>query len=173
MSGGADEFSVIGSTIDPTGVCTCEASECAAGPPLGSGPACLPATEELQPSVRKPVRLLVVDDNPEVADSLAMLMESFDAEVRVAYDGASGIEAAADFRPDITFIDIRMPGMDGYETARRMRARLGDAPILIALTGLGQDREREQTLEAGFNSHLTKPVSADTLETLVRRAAAG
>ena len=80
----------------------------------------------------------MIDDNPDVADSLVMLIESFGAEVRAAYDGASGVEAAAEFRPDIVFIDIRMPGIDGYETARRLRARLGpDTPTLVALTGLG------------------------------------
>ena len=119
-------------------------------------------------------RILVIDDNRDVADSLAMLMENFEAEVRASYDGASGVEAAAEFRPHIVFIDIRMPEMDGYETARRLRARLGQAtPMLAALTGLGKDQEREQTREAGFEIHLTKPVSADALEALLRRAEAG
>jgi len=101
-----------------------------------------------------------------------MLMESFGAEVRVAYDGASGIETAAEFRPDIAFIDIRMPGIDGHETARRLRARLGkNAPTLIALTGLGQEKDRKLSEDAGFDKHLTKPVSAGALEELFRRAA--
>jgi len=123
------------------------------------------------PPAPKPLRLLVVDDNQDVADSLAMLMESLMAEVRVAYDGASGIEVAAEFQPAIAFIDVRMPRMDGYETARRLRARLGDAtPMLVALTGLGQDSDREQSRENGFDVHLTKPVSMDALQNLLRRA---
>ena len=135
----------------------------------GSGGAA--ATAAQTPAMR---RILVIDDNRDVADSLAMLMESFTADVRASYDGASGVEAAAEFRPDIVFIDIRMPEMDGYETSRRLRARLGAAtPMLVALTGLGHDQDREQTREAGFDIHLTKPVSADALEELLRRADGG
>ena len=135
----------------------------------GSGGAA--ATAAQTPAMR---RILVIDDNRDVADSLAMLMESFTADVRASYDGASGVAAAAEFRPDIVFIDIRMPEMDGYETSRRLRARLGAAtPMLVALTGLGQDQDREQTREAGFDIHLTKPVSSDALEELLRRADGG
>jgi PAS domain S-box-containing protein len=119
-----------------------------------------------------PLRILVIDDNADVADSLVMLMESFGAELRVAYDGVSGVEAAAEFRPDIAFVDIRMPGIDGHETARRLRARLGkNTPTLIALTGLGQDKDRRLSEDAGFDMHLTKPVSAEALEKLLRREA--
>ena len=118
---------------------------------------------------REPLRVLVVDDNRDVADSMAMLLETFGAEIRVAYDGVAGIEAAAEFRPDIAFIDIRMPGIDGYETARRLRARMGaDAPKLIALSGLGQDRDRTGGPGASFDLHLTKPVSIDELESVLR-----
>ena len=124
------------------------------------------------PRPSTPLRTLVIDDNPDVADSLEMLMESFGAEVRVAYDGASGVEAAAEFRPDIAFVDIRMPGIDGHETARRLRARLGkNTPTLIALSGLGQDKDRKLSEDAGFDMHLTKPVSAEALEALFRREA--
>src|SRR5271165_1686906 len=77
------------------------------------------------PPAARPLRLLVIDDDRDVADSLGMLMESFGAEVRVAYDGASGVEAAHEFAPEIICIDVHMPGIDGYETARRMRERLG------------------------------------------------
>ncbi len=122
---------------------------------------------------RKPLRLLVIDDDRDVADSLAMLMEGFGAEVRVAYDGCSGVEAAAEFQPDLALIDIRMPRVDGYETARRMRGRLGArAPRLIALSGLGQDKDRERARAAGFDSHLTKPVPLESLESLLRLAPA-
>ncbi len=137
----------------------------------GSTPATA-AAEASEPQSVAPLRALVIDDNPDVADSLVMLMESFGAEVRAAYDGLSGVEAAAKFRPDIAFVDIRMPGVDGHETARRLRARLGqDAPTLIALTGLGQDTDRKLSQEAGFDLHLTKPVSGQALEELFRREA--
>ena len=123
-----------------------------------------------EPELPTRLRTLVIDDNPDVADSLVMLMESFGTDVRVAYDGASGVEAAVEFRPDIAFVDIRMPGIDGHETARRLRERMGqEAPTLIALTGLGQDKDRKLSREAGFDMHLTKPVSTDVLEELLRR----
>jgi|SRR5271165_3290583 len=116
-------------------------------------------------------KLLVIDDDRDVADSLAMLMESLDAEVRIAYDGASGVRAAAEFSPDIAFIDIRMPDMDGYETARLMRAELGDrAPMIVALTGLSASDHPEKCVEAGFDLELAKPVSSAAIEKLLRSA---
>ncbi|MBV8442155.1 MAG: response regulator [Hyphomicrobiales bacterium] len=125
-----------------------------------------PAPARIEPS-----RVLVVDDDEDVADSLAMLMESLGAETRTAYDGGAAVEAAAEFAPEIALIDIRMNGIDGYETARRLHERLGArTPLLVALTGLGQDRDREAALDAGFDLHLTKPVSADALEKVLRSA---
>jgi PAS domain S-box-containing protein len=129
------------------------------------------AAEAAEPRSAAKLRALVIDDNPDVTDSLVMLMESLGAEVRAAYDGTSGVEAAMEFRPNLAFIDIRMPGVDGHETARRLRARLGrDTPTLVALTGLGQDKDRKLSQEAGFDMHLTKPVAAQALEALFRRA---
>jgi PAS domain S-box-containing protein len=117
------------------------------------------------------LRVVVIDDDPDVADSLRMLLETFDASVRVAYDGSSGIEAVAQFEPDLVFLDVGMPEMDGHETARRIRARMdGRAPMLVALTGWGQDEDRARTREAGFDLHLTKPASVDSLENLLRRS---
>jgi CheY-like chemotaxis protein len=116
------------------------------------------------------IRVLVIDDNREVADSLGMLMESFGAEVRVAYDGASGVEAAHEFGPEIACIDVRMPGIDGYETARRLRERLGErTPKLVALTGLGHDGDVGRALRASFDMRLQKPAPMDSLESLARR----
>ena len=116
-------------------------------------------------------KLLVIDDDRDVADSLAMLMESFDAEVRIAYDGASGVRAVADFRPKIVFIDIRMPEMDGYETARRIRAKLSDrAPMLVALTGLSANGDPGKGVESGFDFALAKPVSAAAIQKILRSA---
>jgi len=122
--------------------------------------------------LRSAYRLLVIDDDRDVADSLAMLMESFDADVRVAYDGAAGVRAVRDFRPEVVFIDIRMPKMDGYETARRIRAQLGDrTPMLVALTGLSPNDDPGKRAEAGFDFELVKPVSAAALEKLLKVAA--
>jgi CheY-like chemotaxis protein len=120
---------------------------------------------------REELRVLLIDDNRDVAGSLAMPMESLGAKVRAAFDGASGVEAAAEFRRQVAFVDIRMPGMDGHETARRMRGRFGDrTPMLVALTGLGQDKDGEQALAAGFDVHVTKPASAEALENCCLRS---
>ncbi len=137
--------------------------------PLYQSTAPRAAAEQPQPARRRRTRVLVVDDDHDVADSLAMLIESLEAEVRVAYDGVSGLEVAAQFEPRVALIDIRMVGIDGYETARRFRARLGAAtPTLVALTGLGQEQDRKRAIDAGFDRHLTKPVSVDELERLLR-----
>jgi CheY-like chemotaxis protein len=115
-------------------------------------------------------KVLVVDDDRGVAESLAMLLETFGADVRIAYDGAAGVEEAATFCPDIALIDIRMPGIDGHETARRIRARLGaHAPTLVALSGSGGEQDRALATAAGFDLHLTKPVSSETLADVVER----
>lgn len=116
-------------------------------------------------SSETPSRVLVVDDDRDVAESLVMLLQYLGADVRSAHDGASGVEAAVSFQPHIAFVDIRMPGIDGLETARRIRQRLPDrTPFLVALTGLGQSEDRRRSKEAGFDLHLTKPVSAEALE---------
>ena len=120
------------------------------------------------------VRVLVIDDNRDVADSFAMLLKSFDLAVKAAYDGETGVTTAAAFSPDIAFIDIRMPGMDGYETARRIRSlTLDRRPMIIALSGLGLN-ESQKLLDAGFDSHLMKPIGVDAIsEIIARRASQG
>jgi CheY-like chemotaxis protein len=116
-------------------------------------------------------RVLVIDDNRDVADSFAMLLSAFDLVVEVAYGGESGVEAAQSFRPDVAFIDIRMPGIDGFETARRIRALVGDrGPTLVAVSGLGQEKE-EALAAAGFDRQLIKPVSPDAIMEVVARTA--
>jgi CheY-like chemotaxis protein/two-component sensor histidine kinase len=114
-------------------------------------------------------RILVVDDNHDAADTLALLLESDGAEVRVAYDGRAALAAAEAFLPSSVLLDIGMPGMDGWEVARRLRQdeRFGGLRI-IALTGWGQDSDRRQTRNRGFSHHLTKPVSLEDLHQLLR-----
>ena len=103
-------------------------------------------------------RLLVVDDNRDAAVSLAMLLRLQGHEVHVAHDGPSALAVAASYRPHVVFLDIGMPGMDGYETARRMRELPGMGNVVLAaLTGWGQQEDRRRTAEAGFNHHLVKP----------------
>lgn len=110
-------------------------------------------------------RALVVDDNRDVADSLCILLEELGLDVRVVYGGASALAALDSFAPQLAFIDLGMPEMDGYETARRIRqSRSGDDIALFALSGWGREEDRRRSAEAGFNDHLIKPTSIDALK---------
>ena len=117
------------------------------------------------PAFRGLTRVLVVDDNQAAADSLAALLATIGADARVAYDGQSALDLLDAFQPVGVFLDLGMPGMDGYELARRIRSR-PDArdTVLIALTGWGQARDRRRTEAAGFIHHLAKPADLDTLQ---------
>jgi CheY-like chemotaxis protein len=110
-------------------------------------------------------RILVVDDHRDTADPLVKLLGVFGYEARAAYDGKQAIEQAADFLPDMVFVDLAMPGMDGYETVAKMRRRHEcSRAILIALSGYGRHEDRQRAFECGFDLHFTKPMSIDTLE---------
>jgi PAS domain S-box-containing protein len=116
-------------------------------------------------------RLLVVDDNRDAADSLAMLLEALGAQVQVAHDGAAALAAFERFSPRFVLLDLGMPGMNGLEVARRLRERAnGHAVTLVALTGWGQADDRERTRAAGFDHHLVKPVDMAVLQALLGRA---
>ena len=113
-------------------------------------------------------RVLIVDDNADAAESLAMLLQMSGCEVEVALDGNSALATLTRFRPHMVLLDIGMPGMDGYETARCMRATAaGKNVFLVALTGWGQDEDKRRAREAGFDEHLTKPVDPSLLGTLL------
>lgn len=115
-------------------------------------------------------RILVADDNADVAESLAMMLRLMGNEVRTVSDGTQAIEQTTAFAPEMIMLDIGMPGIDGYETARRIRAQHWDKPlILVALTGWGQEEDRRRSLAAGFDHHFTKPMSPADLERLVSR----
>ena len=110
-------------------------------------------------------RLLVVDDNRDAADSLAMLLRLQGHEVRVAHSGPAALEMTKGYAPDVAFLDIGMPGMDGYEVARRLRQQPGlEKVVLAALTGWGQQEDRRRTAEAGFDHHLVKPPEPKAVE---------
>ena len=116
-----------------------------------------PALAEPAPTTAR--RILVVDDNQDSAMSLAMLLELTGNETRTAYDGLAAVEEAAAFRPDVVLLDIGMPKLNGYEAARKIREQpWGKEMVLVALTGWGQDEDRRRSNEAGFNSHMVKPV---------------
>jgi PAS domain S-box-containing protein len=113
-------------------------------------------------------RLMVVDDNRDAADSLAMLLRLQGHEVRVAYSGVAALEMTKAYSPDVVFLDIGMPGMDGYEVARRLRQQPGlEKVVLAALTGWGQQEDRRRTAEAGFNHHLVKPPEPKAVESVL------
>jgi PAS domain S-box-containing protein len=114
-------------------------------------------------------RVLVADDNQDAAESLSMILEMAGHEVRVVHDGLAALSAAQSFRPDTVLLDIGMPQMNGYEVARALRREpWGTGITLVALTGWGQERDRQKAMDAGFDHHLTKPVDPDALEALLR-----
>jgi signal transduction histidine kinase len=118
-------------------------------------------------------RVLVVDDNVDAAESLAMLLRLGGHEARVAHDGPSALRLAEAEPPELAFFDIGMPGMDGYELARRFRGHPAlKAVVLVALTGWGQDEDRRRTQEAGFDAHEVKPVGPEALQRLLNNPGA-
>jgi signal transduction histidine kinase/CheY-like chemotaxis protein len=119
-------------------------------------------------------RVLVVDDNQDVAMTLAALVRHSGHEVRLAYDGPAALELAKDYRPDLILVDIGLPGMNGYEVARKLRGELGlTQSLLAALTGYGQEEDRRRSVEAGFDQHLIKPIRPETLTGLLSAADRG
>jgi len=115
-------------------------------------------------------RILVADDFPQSAETLARLLRHDGSEVRVAQDGAEAFDTAAEFRPDVVVLDIAMPKLNGYEAARKIRAQpWGKQMVLIALTGWGQQQDRQRTQDAGFNAHLTKPVNFGAIMDLLAK----
>jgi CheY-like chemotaxis protein len=113
-------------------------------------------------------RILVVDDNPDSAEMLRLALEHFGHVVEVAFDGPTALDRAATFGPSIVLLDIGLPGMDGYEVARRLKASAATRPVrLLALTGYGQEGDRERTRQAGFTHHLVKPVDLDYLQQII------
>ncbi|WP_306414642.1 ATP-binding protein, partial [Corallococcus carmarthensis] len=114
-------------------------------------------------------RVLIVDDNRDAADVLSESLEFLGCTTRVAYDGPSGLEAAKTFQPEIALLDIGLPVMDGYELARLLRQQEEPRPLkLVAVTGYGQESDRQRSKAAGFDAHLVKPLHFETLETLLK-----
>ena len=110
------------------------------------------------------LRVLVVDDYPDSAETACALLAMLGHDCRFATSGAKALEEAAQFLPDVAILDIGLPVMDGYELAERIRAQLGDAaPELVALTGYGQPSDRDRSARAGFALHLVKPVDLQGL----------
>ncbi|WP_232316377.1 PAS domain-containing hybrid sensor histidine kinase/response regulator [Candidatus Burkholderia verschuerenii] len=122
-----------------------------------------PLSDNNASETRQALRILVVDDNRDAADSLAMLCESEGHVARVAYSSEQALEAAAPFDPDVALLDIGLPDIDGYELARRLRRKGESSPLLIAVTGYGQAEDRLRAQSAGFDYHFVKPVNVESL----------
>ncbi len=142
-----------------------EARAGASAPP----PAVREDEENGDATARRPLRIVVVDDQDDVRESMQALLEGWGHRVQSAADGKSAIELIVSTRPEVAIVDIGMPGLDGYAVARRVRAELaGQSPRLVALTGYGREEDREKARRAGFDSHLTKPASPKELRRALR-----
>ena len=119
----------------------------------------------------KPLRILVVDDNRDAAEGIAMWLQLQGHDVALAHDGARALEVAAAEKPEVVLLDIGLPGMDGYEVCQRIRRLDTPQPIVIALTGYGQEEDRRRALAAGFDDHTVKPVDLGKLTALLATAA--
>ena len=139
----------------------------AAEQPLAARPA---AEDEVAPVPAR--RVLVVEDHSESAESLAVLLRISGHEVEVAGDGPGALACCARFRPDLVLLDIGLPGMDGYEVARRLRELLGNDVRIVALTGYGQEEDRRRSADAGIDYHVLKPIRPEVIERLARGARA-
>jgi CheY-like chemotaxis protein len=118
----------------------------------------------------KPVRVLIVDDNNDAAETLAMLLEAQGHRIRRESSAAAGLRAADDFQPEAVFCDIEMAGMNGYEVAARLRSSPRHASaVLVAVTGRGTQEDQHRSLRAGFDLHLTKPVSVEAVQQALMR----
>ena len=116
------------------------------------------------------MHILVVDDNPDAVEILTLLLKGWGHDVRTAYNGPQAIEEAQAYQPEVVLMDIGLPGMDGYEVARRLRTEApANQPFLVALTGYGGDEDYRRSREAGFDQHLLKPVSSVLLQKLLAR----
>ncbi len=131
--------------------------------PLSSSP----ETETGQP-VTRPLRVLVVDDNADTVLSFSMLLKTSGHDVRTAHDGPTAVQVALDYRPDVVLLDIGLPGLNGYQVAKRLRQQPDfKNVVLVALTGYGQDSDRQTALQAGFNHHLVKPARLAQLQQIL------
>ena len=134
----------------------------------------LPASNDQTPTVlsapelpKTTRRVVIIDDNVDAANALRRLVQVMGGECRVAYNGESGLGEVLASQPDIVFLDIGMPNMDGYEVCRRIRKTAGSGILVVALTGWGQERNKQDAADAGFDLHLTKPADAVALENIL------
>ena len=139
-----------------------------ASSPVSESPTVLPLPARGTASVSH--RIMVVDDNVDAAESLVMFLDISGHNARAAFGGQEALEAALTFQPELVFLDIGLPGMDGYEVARQLLATPDTASAkLIALTGWGTEQDIQKSKKAGFHAHLTKPVDPEMVDALLAR----
>jgi signal transduction histidine kinase/ActR/RegA family two-component response regulator len=160
-----------GGTIEATSAGVGKGSEFTVRLPiLASLAGTVDARNEEKSSRHAKRRIVVVDDLADAADSLAAMLAMMGHDTRTAYDGVEAVQAVAAFKPDVVFLDIGLPKMNGYDAARAIRSSPdGNRVTLVALTGWGQEQDRRRAADAGFDHHLTKPVDPQTVEELISR----
>lgn len=119
------------------------------------------------------MRLVVVEDNADIRETLKDLLEMDGHHVETAGDGTTGLALITRVRPELAFVDLGLPGLDGFQVAEQVREQLGTEVWLVALSGYGQPEDRERAFKAGFDAHLTKPLDAQGLTTALRTGRAG
>ena len=112
-------------------------------------------------------RILVVDDSVDSAETLGELLKIWGHDVRLAHDGPSALAAAREYKPEVVLLDIGLPGMDGFAVATELRKEGLGGRMLVALTGYGEQQDRDRTQKVGFDHHLVKPIDPDTLQKLI------
>jgi PAS domain S-box-containing protein len=165
-----------GGTVEARSEGAGRGSEFAVRLPLGAAvrESCGGAADPAAPAMISPLRVLVVDDSRDAADTCATLLELSGHRVQTAYSGRQALEVAERFRPDVFLLDIGLPDIDGYQLARSIRtAQWGLSALLVAVTGWGQEEDRRRAAAVGFDHHLTKPVAAEALEALLRSSRSG
>ena len=113
-------------------------------------------------------RVLIADDNLDAAESLQLWLQLAGHDVQIAGNGVTALKVAEEFKPDVALLDLGMPGLSGFDVARRIReSTWGSGMVLVALTGWGQDEDRRRSADAGFDHHLTKPIAPEAIESLI------
>jgi CheY-like chemotaxis protein len=157
-----------GGTVEAKSAGAKQGSEFIVRLPLIKQPARSEQPLRKQPGRETPRRIVLIDDNVDAAESMAMLLRLKGHEVHVAYDGNAGVSLVMKTVPDCVLIDIGLPGIDGYEVAKRLRSHDDSGMLLVALTGYSQSEDRRRSEQAGFDHHLVKPVTQEVLEDLLR-----
>ncbi|HET6892698.1 MAG TPA: ATP-binding protein, partial [Pyrinomonadaceae bacterium] len=157
-----------GGTIEAHSAGLEQGSEFTVRLPVAREAAPKPASSKMELKAPRPLRVLVVDDNVDTAESMAILLSATGHESRVAHSGETALEAAFEYQPNIVLLDIGLPGMNGYEVAKQLRQHPQTKnATLIAVTGYGQDVDRQHSQKAGFDHHLVKPADFAKLEELL------